>query len=91
MARIGYLFARNALRKVRERIDPRKYNGAVFLGLNGVAVKSHGGADELGFSNAIGVAVDMVQNGFLDQIRDELARLNAEPASTQGPPQTAAM
>jgi phosphate acyltransferase len=91
MARIGYLFARNALRKVRERIDPRKYNGAVFLGLNGVAVKSHGGADEFGFSNAIGVAIDMVQNGFLDQIRDELARLNAEPASTPGPPQTAAM
>jgi glycerol-3-phosphate acyltransferase PlsX len=75
LARVGYLFARGALRKLRVRIDPRHYNGAVFLGLGGIAVKSHGSTDALGFANAIGVAVDMKVNGFLDRIRDDLARL----------------
>ncbi len=54
MARVGYLFARGALRKLRIRIDPRRYNGAMFLGLGGIAVKSHGSTDALGFANAIG-------------------------------------
>ncbi len=74
-ARIGYLFAAPALAKLRKRLDPRRYNGAVFLGLNGIVVKSHGGADALGFANAIGVAVDMRNNGILDLIRDGLQRL----------------
>src|SRR5579862_5511519 len=64
LARIGYLFAVDALKKMRERMDPRRYNGAMLLGLNGIVVKSHGGADALGFANAIGVAVDMKLNGF---------------------------
>jgi glycerol-3-phosphate acyltransferase PlsX len=90
LARIGYLLAADALKKMRERMDPRRYNGAMLLGLNGIAVKSHGGADALGFANAIGVAVDMTVNGFLAQIRDEIARLNAiqTPPET---PQTAAL
>jgi glycerol-3-phosphate acyltransferase PlsX len=61
---------------MRERLDPRRHNGAVFLGLDGIAVKSHGGADALGFANAIAVAVDMKTNGFLDKIREELKRLH---------------
>ncbi len=79
-ARIGYVFARGALRKLRTRLDPRRYNGAVFLGLEGICVKSHGGADAFGFANAVGVAVDMRINGFLDKIRDGLARLSMLPA-----------
>ena len=86
-ARIGYFFARNALRKLRMRLDPRRYNGAVFLGLCGIAVKSHGSTDSLGFAHAVGVAVDMTLNGFLDKIRVDLTRLNAAPAA----PQTAAL
>lgn len=84
-ARIGYLFARGALRKLRERLDVRRYNGAVFLGLEGIAVKSHGGADALGFASAIGVAVDMRLNGFLDKIRDGVAKLSALPETTDKP------
>jgi glycerol-3-phosphate acyltransferase PlsX len=80
-AKLGYALASGALHKMRERIDPRRYNGAMFLGLNGVAVKSHGGADALSFANAIGVAVDMHANRFLNQIRDELARLAPAPAT----------
>jgi phosphate acyltransferase len=82
-ARVGYLFARNALRKLRMRIDPRRYNGAVFLGLRGIAVKSHGSTDALGFAHAIGVAVDMKVNGFLDRIQVDLAHLNAATAAPQ--------
>ena len=75
LARVGYLFARGALQKLRIRIDPRRYNGAVFLGLGGIAVKSHGSTDALGFANAIGLAADMKLNGFLDKTRVHLARL----------------
>jgi glycerol-3-phosphate acyltransferase PlsX len=89
-ARLGYLFAAPALRKLRKRLDPRYYNGAVFLGLNGIAVKSHGSADAFGFANAIGVAVDMHAQGFLDQIRDGLGRLASAAAEPDQPPQPAA-
>jgi phosphate acyltransferase len=78
-ARIGYLFARGALKKLAARLDPRRYNGAMFLGLAGIAVKSHGSTDAFGFANAIGVAVDLKVNGFQQKISDDLARLNAEP------------
>jgi glycerol-3-phosphate acyltransferase PlsX len=90
LARIGYLFAADALKRMRERMDPRRYNGAMLLGLNGIAVKSHGGADALGFANAIGVAVDMKINGFVDQIRDEITRINAIQLPPSAP-QTAAL
>jgi len=78
-ARIGYLFARRTLRKLRMRLDPRRYNGAIFLGLGGISVKSHGSTDAFGFANAIGVAVDMKANGVLEKIRVELERLSQAP------------
>ena len=59
----------------------------MLLGLNGIAVKSHGGADAFGFSNAIGVAVDMLQHGFLEKIRQDLERVSI--AAT--PPAAAAL
>jgi phosphate acyltransferase len=90
VSRIGYMLARGAIRRMKERMDPRRYNGAVFLGLNGIVVKSHGGTDALGFANAVGVAVDMTVNDILDKIRDELTRLNAAQAVAAGP-QTAAL
>ena len=81
-SRIGYLFARRAFTKFRARIDPRRYNGAMFLGLNGIVVKSHGGTDAIGFSNAIGVAYDLVTGGFNDRIKDEFGRIEAADAKT---------
>jgi glycerol-3-phosphate acyltransferase PlsX len=81
LARIGYLLARGALKKLAARIDPRRYNGAMFLGLGGIAVKSHGSTDAFGFANAVGVAIDMKVNGFLEKIRIDLARVSqAVPA-----------
>ena len=64
-------------------MDPRKYNGAVFLGLNGIAVKSHGSTDSFGFANAIGVAADMSEYGFLDKVKDELRILHAEGEASE--------
>jgi phosphate acyltransferase len=80
VASLGYLLARPSLRKLRERLDPRRYNGAVFLGLNGVAVKSHGGSDSLAFANAIGVAIDMARYGIIEKTRADFAALTQQPA-----------
>lgn len=71
-ARIGYLFARGALGRVRERLDPRHHNGAILIGLNGIVIKSHGGTDALGFANAVGVAIDMVNHRIIERIREDL-------------------
>jgi glycerol-3-phosphate acyltransferase PlsX len=78
LAKLGYYLARPALQLARQRLDPRRYNGAMFLGLNGIVVKSHGGTDALGFANAIGVAVDLVQQGTNERITTELHRLEDE-------------
>jgi glycerol-3-phosphate acyltransferase PlsX len=74
-AKIGYLFAAGAWVKMRKRVDPRRYNGGVFLGIDGVCVKSHGGADDLGFAYAIGVAVDMVRYEYKSKLVEGLARM----------------
>ena len=74
-ARLGYLLARPALDRLREWMDPRRYNGAILLGLNGVVVKSHGGTDALGFAHAVDVAMDLVTHGYNDRIKDGFERL----------------
>lgn len=74
MAKIGTLFSAGALNKLKLRMDPRRYNGGMLLGLNGVCVKSHGGTDAVGFANAIGVAVDLVQHRFNEMVSADLAR-----------------
>ncbi|UFN50674.1 phosphate acyltransferase PlsX [Roseomonas sp. OT10] len=81
-ARLGYLLARPALDRLREWMDPRRYNGAVLVGLNGVVVKSHGGTDALGFAYAMDVAMDMVTHGFNDRIREGIGLLRRGDADT---------
>ncbi len=78
LAKLGYLLAKPALQLLRQRLDPRRYNGAMFLGLNGIVVKSHGGTDALGFANAIGVAADLVGQGTNQWIITELNRLEEQ-------------
>ncbi len=74
-SRLAYILARPGLARLREWLDPRRYNGAVMLGLGGVVVKSHGGTDAEGFAHAVDVAMDMVTHGFNEGIRDGLARI----------------
>lgn len=79
LARLGAMLASPALNAFRRRLDPRRYNGAMFLGLNGVCVKSHGGTDALGFANAIHVAVELIADGVNDGIKKDFAQLSTEP------------
>ena len=73
-SRLGYLLARRSLGDLRERLDPSRHNGGMFLGINGIVVKSHGATDVLGFANAIGFAYDMARQGFNDKVIAELNR-----------------
>jgi len=82
--RLSYLLARPVFRQLRARVDPRRYNGAVFLGLNGVAVKSHGGTDAFGFANAVGLAIELAAQGINERIRESVLRLTEKPAAGSG-------
>jgi len=72
-AQLGYLFARSAFRLLREKMDPRKVNGGVFLGLNGMVIKSHGGTDAEGFASAIDLAREMARNDLVRMIAEDSA------------------
>jgi glycerol-3-phosphate acyltransferase PlsX len=82
-AKLGYLVARPAFQVLKDKFDPRRYNGAMFLGLSGVVVKSHGGTDAVGFASAIGVAVDLVRKRTNERIIDEMRGVHTpSPADT---------
>ncbi len=68
LARIGYLLAKRAFDRLREKMDPRKSNGGVFLGLNGVVIKSHGGTDAEGYAAAVDLGFDMIHNQLMAKI-----------------------
>jgi len=74
MSRIGYLFARNAFKALRDKLDPNKSNGGLLLGLKGVVVKSHGGVNAEGFAYAVDVGYEMVRCDLLTKINQMLNR-----------------
>lgn len=73
VTKLSYLLASKTMADLRKRLDPRRYNGAMFLGLNGVAVKSHGGSDAFAFSQAMQMAVMLLENDANQRITEELA------------------
>jgi glycerol-3-phosphate acyltransferase PlsX len=73
-SKIGSLFACGAFRSLKASMDPDTFNGGVFLGLNGIVIKSHGGADAEGFANAIDMGYDMIRHDLLARISETLAR-----------------
>ena len=79
-SKFGFLISRPATELLRHHLDPNQHNGAVFLGLNGVVVKSHGSANDLGVANAIGVAAKLVANKITQRITDDLANVRAAQA-----------
>jgi phosphate acyltransferase len=83
-ARIGYLFARSAFQQLRERMDPSRVNGGVFLGLNGIVIKSHGGTDAEGFAAAIELGYGVVRDELLAKITAALDRPGKEPRQVLG-------
>ena len=76
LSKIGAFIASSALNDVRQRLDPRNYNGAPFLGLQGIAVKSHGGADDVGFRRALEITIDLILNNVNSKISEGLAKIN---------------
>ena len=75
---LGALIAKPAIDRFRTRFDPRRYNGAMFLGLGGICVKSHGGTDGLGFFYAIKVAHELVVDNLNEGIKEDYARFSSE-------------
>jgi glycerol-3-phosphate acyltransferase PlsX len=80
MTKLGYWFARAAFRRLREKMDPGRGNGGVFLGLDGVVIKSHGGADAASYAGAIEVGYDMVRQDLLAKIREMIGQTSEAPA-----------
>jgi glycerol-3-phosphate acyltransferase PlsX len=83
LAMAGAVLAMPALKKFRAKLDPRKVNGAVLLGLNGIVVKSHGGTDRVGFCQALAVGADMGESRFRAEIEESLRRLMASEAAAR--------
>jgi glycerol-3-phosphate acyltransferase PlsX len=86
MTRLGYVLARQAFRTLKDKMDPRKSNGGVFLGLNGIVIKSHGGTDAEGFAAAVDIGYDMVRHDLLAKIGQALAseQMAIAPARVMG-------
>ena len=76
LKKISLLFSYFSLKKFKDKLDPRKYNGAIFLGLNGPVVKSHGGIDSLGFYHSIDLCYKIVKGNLMSQIKNNLSHLN---------------
>jgi phosphate acyltransferase len=85
LSKLGYILARDAFRALNEKMDPRKSNGGVFLGLNGIVIKSHGGTDAEGFAYAVDIGHDMVRYDLLAKIRQTL---NAQASQAPRPAPT---
>ena len=77
-AQLGALLASSGLRILKERMDPRRLNGGPFLGLNGIAIKSHGGIDAFGFASAIEVGYDMARSNVLERLAADLEALHGK-------------
>lgn len=83
LAMIGGFLSSFSLKKTFKKMDPRSHNGAMFVGLNGIAVKSHGGSDDIGFANSILLTVELVKNDINQRITDELISYTNDIESTQ--------
>ncbi len=92
LAKLGYLLARGAFAELKAKMDTRSINGGVFLGLEGVVIKSHGGTDSVGFARAVEIGHDMARSDLLNRIRDTVALAHRfeRPDNSTNPPQEAA-
>ncbi|MDO8884815.1 MAG: phosphate acyltransferase PlsX [Pseudotabrizicola sp.] len=81
LSKFAALLAMNSLKRLQKRIDPRRVNGGVFLGLNGTVVKSHGSADETGVAAAIGLAIQLARSGFVDRLAARVASTGKKVAA----------
>ncbi len=78
LSMIGAMFATFGLKKLKAKLDPRMHNGGVFLGLNGLCVKSHGGADALSFSTAVNLAAELAKHGYVESVARDINHLMSQ-------------
>ena len=78
LARLGAILAQSAFRALKEKMDPRQMNGGIFLGLNGIVVKSHGGTDATGFASAIDLAYEMASSGVVQRLADDVTHFHTK-------------
>ena len=81
MSKMGAMLARGGFKVLKQKMDPRRVNGGTFLGLNGVAIKSHGGTDALGFASAIDLGYDMAEAGLIRRLSADLAAFQEKLAA----------
>ena len=77
-SKLSIIFSYVSLKRFKEKLDPRKYNGAIFLGLNGPVVKSHGGTDAIGFYHSIDLCYKIIKGNLMDQMKNNLSHLDVE-------------
>lgn len=90
MSKLGALFASSALNALRRRMDPRTVNGGVFMGLNGIVIKSHGGTDEVGYKSALGLSYEMAHSRLMDKIAETMTRFPVKAPAAPTEDQTEA-
>ena len=78
LSKIGYLFSYFAFKKIKKKLDPRKYNGAIFLGLNAPVVKSHGGADAYAFYNSLNLSYQIINGNLINKIKNNFISNNVK-------------
>ena len=78
LSRLGAVLAQGAFRALKDKMDPRQLNGGIFLGLNGIVVKSHGGTDATGFASAVDLAYDMASNDVVKRLASDVGAFHAK-------------
>ena len=78
LSKIGYLFSYFAFKEIKKKLDPRKYNGAIFLGLNAPVVKSHGGADAFAFYNSLNLSYQIINGNLINKIKNNFINNNVK-------------
>ena len=88
VTKVGALLARNGFAELKQKIDPRRVNGALFVGLSGIAIKSHGGTDALGFASAIKVGYQMAESGLIERISSDIGAISELLATASNEPES---
>ncbi len=89
VTKLGAKLAKGGFEVLKKKMDPRRVNGAPFLGLNGIAIKSHGGTDAVGFASAVELGYEMAENGFVERLKGDLGAISGRlqsPAPGPTPP-----
>jgi glycerol-3-phosphate acyltransferase PlsX len=84
LTKLGYILAKGAFVRLREKMDPRKVNGAVMLGLNGAVIKSHGGTDGIGYASAIDLGYDIAKKELMKKISHDIEEFEQTRIAFEG-------